>query len=210
MDAVQRHCDRAILLEGGMVAASGEPADVTSRYLEVNFADQVASRGPEDIIIGDQALARFGDVRVNGAAPGSTGSAEQGKPIVIEADVEIVRDLERPAIGFQIVRDDNYMVFAQMAYPQGNHLSAGDRVTLRAEVENELASGHYFVHAAIGFKEVGRLAAFRKNAAGFIVFGGGGFGGIVKLRHEITLTKDGAEITDRGRPPVLNIRRNRS
>ena len=206
MDAVQRHCDRAILLEGGGIEIEGEPRDVTGRYLQVNFADQVATRKAEDLIKGESAFAEFEAVTVNGAGHGATGSAEQGADIELEFVVSVLHDLERPAIGFQIVREDSYMVFAQMAYPLEDHLTAGDRVTLKAKISNRLASGHYFIHCGVGFKEVGKMAAFRKNAAGFIVYGGGGFGGIVNLEHTVRLLQDGTDITDHSRnaaPPSL-------
>ncbi len=207
MAAVQRHCDRAILLEEGKMQIEGDPSDVTSAYLQVNFADQTSTRQTEDLVTGDREYARFGDVRVNGAPPGATGSAQYGNPIELELVVEVLHDLERPAFGFQIVREDNYMVFAQMAYPTEDNLYAGDNVTLKATIDNRLASGHYFVHLAVGYKEVGKMAAFRKNAAGFIVFGSGGFGGMVNLDHEVKLIQDGAEITDRDRAaPAMNLR----
>ena len=199
MGAVQRHCDRAILLEGGNIEIEGDPSDVTARYLQVNFEEQASTRKPEDVVAPDEALAAFREVRVNGAEPGSTASAEQDTQIELEFNVSIFEDLERPAIGFQIVREDNYMVFAQMAYPQSDRFEAGDEVTLKAWVSNTLASGHYFVHCIVGFKEAGRVAAWRKNAAGFIVFGGGGFGGMVNLEHHVELLQEGEEITDRTR-----------
>ena len=34
---VQRHCDRALMIEHGEIEISGEPGDVSRRYLEVNF-----------------------------------------------------------------------------------------------------------------------------------------------------------------------------
>src|SRR5205823_4677778 len=37
MNAVNRFCDRAVLLERGEVIAMGKPSDVTGEYLAVNF-----------------------------------------------------------------------------------------------------------------------------------------------------------------------------
>ncbi len=38
-EQVLRHCDRAILLEGGQIEADGEPTAVTNRYLELLFGN---------------------------------------------------------------------------------------------------------------------------------------------------------------------------
>jgi ABC-type polysaccharide/polyol phosphate transport system ATPase subunit/ABC-type polysaccharide/polyol phosphate export permease len=43
MEAVERHCDRALLLEAGEVAAVGEPADIARRYREANERAEEAS-----------------------------------------------------------------------------------------------------------------------------------------------------------------------
>ena len=50
LDAIQRLCSRAILLERGRVAADGAPADVVSAYMERTLPDQATgnSRGPDD------------------------------------------------------------------------------------------------------------------------------------------------------------------
>src|SRR3712207_5834688 len=39
MGAVERYCDRAMLLEKGEIVATGEPHRVGQEYLRVNFAD---------------------------------------------------------------------------------------------------------------------------------------------------------------------------
>ena len=43
MDAVERFCDRALLLEAGEVAAIGEPAEIARRYREANERAEEAS-----------------------------------------------------------------------------------------------------------------------------------------------------------------------
>lgn len=40
MGAVRRFCDRAILLEKGMLVAEGDPTDVGTRYLQMNFSSE--------------------------------------------------------------------------------------------------------------------------------------------------------------------------
>lgn len=188
MSAVEHHCDRAMLLERGHVVEEGDTGDVTRRYLALNFEHQEAARRPEEVIPRHRAKARFTRVSVNGAPSGEAASVEQGSEIEIEIEAEILRDLDAHTIGFHIVRDDNYMVFAQNA-PTQERMRAGTTVRLSARVANPLATGHYFVHAGIGNPERGEFAAFLKNAADFVVFGTNAFAGMVQLDCEIEVTQ---------------------
>ncbi len=189
MSAVERHCDRAMLLERGRIVEQGDPGDVTRRYLSLNFEHQAAARAPEHVIPVERAKARFLRVSVNGAPPGEAASLEQGEEIEIEIEAEILQNLDGHVIGFHIIRDDNYMVFAQTGSPEGGRMRAGQIVRLSARVANPLATDHYFVHAGIGNEQTGELAAFVKHAADFVVFGTAMFGGMVQLDCEIDVTE---------------------
>ena len=185
MNAVEHHCDRAMLLERGRIVEEGDPGDVTRHYLAVNFEHQQSVGRPEDVIPRERTHAIFRNVTVNGAPAGEAASLEQGDEIEIEIESEILRELDGYVIGFHIVRDDNYVVFAQTGGPEGGRMHAGEIIRLSARVANPLATGHYFIHVGIGNERTGQFAAFRKNAADFVVFGTNLFGGMVKLDCEL-------------------------
>src|SRR5215211_5602379 len=48
MGAVQRFCDRAMLLENGSVVELGDPEHVGNRYLELNFSERARAGGDRD------------------------------------------------------------------------------------------------------------------------------------------------------------------
>ena len=189
MNAVEHHCDRAMLLERGRIVEEGDTGDVTRRYLAINFEHQQAARRPEEVVPRDRRKARILKASVNGSAPGEAASLEQGEEIEIEIEAEILRDLEGHVIGFHIVRDDNYAVFAQTGAPTGGKMRAGEIIRLTARVANPLATGHYFIHAGIGNERTGEFAAFVKHAADFVVFGTDPFGGMVQLDCELDVTQ---------------------
>src|SRR3954447_21030963 len=57
MSAVRRFCDRALLIERGVVRMIGDPELVASHYVELNFGrDQLANAGPDSVM-----QDRFGD-----------------------------------------------------------------------------------------------------------------------------------------------------
>src|SRR5437764_611174 len=60
MSAVQRFCDRAMLLERGRVVDIGEPSRVANEYLDVNFQQE---KPPEQDAESEDGGHRFGDRR---------------------------------------------------------------------------------------------------------------------------------------------------
>lgn len=49
-DAIVRHCDHAVLLEGGLVLEQGEPKDVASHYLDLLFTGTKRTFAPEPVV----------------------------------------------------------------------------------------------------------------------------------------------------------------
>jgi ABC-type polysaccharide/polyol phosphate transport system ATPase subunit len=195
MSAVERHCDRAILLEDGVVESEGAPADVTRRYLELNFGTRAAGRRPQELGPGgsEPRDARFVEVNLTHDSGEPAGSFEQGEPIQLEIVVEAIRPLERPVFGFQIVNADGLLIFAPEPFPlgDGDSVAAGERVRVRATIANPMTADHYFVHCAVaGPGRPARPIAFRKNAADFIVFGTRSFGGVVGLDYQATAARE--------------------
>ncbi|MGH2881039.1 MAG: ABC transporter ATP-binding protein [Solirubrobacteraceae bacterium] len=80
MSAVQRFCDRALLLEHGRVVEVGDPEHVGNRYLELNFslqaraAEQLAAEAEQS---GGHSTAR--QLAGGGAPSGTLASADEHK-----------------------------------------------------------------------------------------------------------------------------------
>jgi len=191
--SVDSHCDRAILLENGVIDRAGEPAGVGRRYLELNFPEHRPAVESEDLEQADgTGEARIVDVTLSTEAGAPSTSFAQGAPISMDVTIEAHTELVEPMIGFQIVNADGMLIFAPqpMALNGGKPLQPGDLVRLHATIGNTLASGHYYVNAgvALGTHHPRPVVAFRKNAADFVVFGTGLFGGVVSLDYEADAT----------------------
>jgi ABC-2 type transport system ATP-binding protein len=185
MNSVERLCDRAILLEGGVIDRRGDPSDVARRYLEINFGFREASRTET------AADARANDAKVIGAtierASGEPASGfAQDEELVLEMVIEAVRPLAQPVFSFHIVNPDGLLIFAAEPIPleDRDRLEPGERVRIRSRIANPLAAGHYYIHIAVGRGYEGREpVAFLKNAADFVVYGTRSFGGVVGLDY---------------------------
>ena len=188
MNAVQGHCDRAILLEEGRIVESGDSGDVARRYMQLNFERRSSETEAEDVrFAGGQEAARFIEARIVDADGAATTSVEAGQPIRLQATIEARSRIERPIFGVQVLNDDELQIFAPEPVKLEGEVGAlepGARVRLEAEIANPLASGHYFIHLAVGRRAPEpEMIAFRKHAADFVVFGARPFGGLVALDH---------------------------
>ena len=109
MGAVQRFCDRAILLERGELIESGDPQRVGNRYLEINFA-----KDPEQPARAKET-DRYGDGRADIFESWfedehgiRTGTLATGRPCTFVARVRFREAVEHPIFGvvFQNSRRD--------------------------------------------------------------------------------------------------------
>ena len=190
MSAVERHCDRALLLEGGRIEASGEPGGVARRYLELNFGGRAPAAAADDSA-GASHDARVLEARVAHADGKPASGFAQGEEIALEIVVEAIRGLDQPVFGFQVVNADGLLIFAPepIALDGREILAPGERARVRARIANPLAEGHYYVHCLLGRGADGRdPVAFRKNAIDFVVYGTRSFGGVVALDCEAETT----------------------
>jgi ABC-2 type transport system ATP-binding protein len=157
MPAIEQLCDRAMLLEGGEIAAIGATDDVTARYLELNR--EQAERQPGARIRGDQddgevpvsprLRARVARARVRGS--GEAGRVDPGEPISLEGVVVIERPIRGTRLWLELRDAQGTRLFAESAGVEGRRrdLTPGQRLRVRAAVENRLAPGSYTLSWAI-------------------------------------------------------------
>ncbi len=190
MPAVEAHCDRAILLENGLIDRAGDPAEVARRYLELNFPDdrhQVVPRGcggrgrgrtgsgcSMSTLRDEQGLA-VGELRAGRARSGSRSSLE----VLDTARFEPARaSRSSTATGCCCSRPQ------PLPLGDGSALEAGDRVSVQRSdlaTRSPPATTTSTAPSSHGPDEP-RPVAFRKNAADFVVFGTRPFGGVCRAR----------------------------
>jgi ABC-2 type transport system ATP-binding protein len=114
--AVERVCDRAILLDGGEIAADGVPADVFVEYnRRLLGASPLSGPGSKD---GEIATGSWGTGRVRIQAVrllGRDGPCERftrGDVLRVEMDVESSSPVDMPVYGLDIVDDQGRVLYA--------------------------------------------------------------------------------------------------
>jgi ABC-2 type transport system ATP-binding protein len=174
-ESLQRFCDRAMLIEDGVIEVEGDPEKVARRYLQINFAgtavaDPVGTGAPSE-------AGRIADVRLEDSSGGRPRGFEQGSPLHLVAEIEARREIDRPGFGFEIVSTDGTRVFAtpvpplQLGGPNGR-LEAGERVTARATIANPLTPGSYVINCSLSQEgNAFDVIDLRRPAAQLIVWG---------------------------------------
>jgi len=171
MGAVEHYCHRAMLLHDGEVRAIGDPGEVARKYLRLNF-ESAPSSGEDslgevaDVVVDDAWLEDEGGRRVT--------NVEKGRELRFCADLEVKRDVEGPAFGFALANADGVEVtgFGVPLAEVPERVVAGQRLRVRATVENRLSPGRYVVRCWIHRNHnIANLVLYSPHVLDFVVYG---------------------------------------
>jgi ABC-type polysaccharide/polyol phosphate transport system ATPase subunit len=180
--AVERLCDRAVLLRQGEVAFDGTTREAIARYRRL-LAEE---RSPDELAAGlrewGSGEAHICSARLLDLTGDERKQFASGEPLVVELVVASDTSIPPPVVSLEL-RDDDGVVLAglsQSLADLGWH-SGGER-TLRFEVDRlPLADGRFHLRGALVEAEGGRLLHTLDDAASFFVFPAGGETGSVLL-----------------------------
>src|SRR4051795_2228030 len=116
MSAVRRFCDRALLIEKGVMRLIGEPERVANHYVELNFGrDELAQGDTGDAVLqerfGDQN-AQIVDAWFEDAAGQRARTIKQGEPCRFRARVKFDQEVTDPAVAVVFETEDHSPIFA--------------------------------------------------------------------------------------------------
>ena len=149
MSAVDRLCDRGILLHRGKLELSGRPRDISRRYLDLN-SERLATEGDheEHVLMAQVDLDSF--LLEGQTSPEETVELELGQPIRFSLDAEPFEDLTDVTIRFVLLDESGIMISSYECHPgDGEPIPAGRRLGLRAEIGNVLAEGRYLLTPSV-------------------------------------------------------------
>jgi ABC-type polysaccharide/polyol phosphate transport system ATPase subunit len=140
MSAVQRFCDRALLLERGRMVTLGDPEEVGNRYLELNFSEQAraAERTAAAEAEGGDLVAREGEGHTDAAPEAqSAGQTSAGEGAEREDEERVTRYGDGAAEIVEAWFEDERGEPAEMLQT-GHPCKFVARVRFNEEVENPL------------------------------------------------------------------------
>jgi hypothetical protein len=199
MNAVQRFCDRAMLLEEGRVLALGDPRSVAQSYNEINFrrrpsVDGVPGLAPQ---LGDGAAAIV-DTWFAGPDGQRVEMLSHGSRCAVGMRVEFRETVSDPMFGAVVSDSQHRMVLAvssESSMPSTGRFEAGEVADVLLRFDNVLASGRYFASTQVTHRGPGqRYMDYREAAASVVVTGARNEAGIVDLPHDVEIARVAAEV----------------
>lgn len=193
MGAVERFCDRAMLLDRGRMVDIGEPAAIARRYNELNFGRTVhqAGEGDEERF-GDQE-AEIVDAWFESPTGERIAEAAHGEPLRVAMEVRFHADIDDPIFGFTLRNDVGATIFAtttDLTHGPTGSFRAGETVTVRMDFQNLLVPSPYRLTPSIARAGIGADALdLRADMAQVVVHGGHFTGGVVNVPHEFQVER---------------------
>ena len=191
MSAVERFCDRAMLLERGKVVTIDEPHTVARAYNELCFGrieqsaavERLDERGAAEI-----RAAWFED----GAGERVTAHA-QGDPLRMCMEVAFHGPVADPLFLMYLRNEIRHTIFAtstDLHDSATGRFDRGDTAVVRVELPNWLAPGRYDLSPTVARAGNGADAIdLREDLASLVVHGTQASGGIVEIPHTLEVTR---------------------
>lgn len=191
MHAVERYCDRAILIERGDVLQLGEPHAIARAYNELNFGRLLHADG-EDGRYGDQRECEIVEAWFEKDGE-RVGDVAQHDRLTMAARVRFHDTTEDPVIGFSLRNDVGHTVFITTTEWTGTPTGTfgeGDELVARITVDTVLAPTKYDLTPSVARAGSGAdVLDVREDLAAVYVHGSRVTGGLVDLPHAFTLER---------------------
>jgi ABC-2 type transport system ATP-binding protein len=155
MPSITEYCDRALLIEDGVVDSIGPSAEVAERYMSINlskFAEHGGNIGEQLASLGSVAnpAAQIADAHLVDEAGERTATVGEGEPIRLRARLEIGRDIEDPGVYYSVTSEQGVAVLAAPHPDLGDAPgTAGSVIGLQLELQNPLAPGRYVLSLGV-------------------------------------------------------------
>jgi ABC-type polysaccharide/polyol phosphate transport system ATPase subunit len=192
MNAVERFCDRAMLIERGRVVDIGEPHAIARAYNELNFGRLVHETAAGQRY-GDHAAAEIVAAWFEDEDGTRADALAQGKPLKAAMEVRFHAPLDEPIFAFSLRNEIGHTVFAtstRWREQATGSFASGDVVRVRVALENWLAPSLYRLTPSVARAGEGADALdVREDLATMMVHGSRFTGGIVDVPHEIEVDR---------------------
>jgi ABC-type polysaccharide/polyol phosphate transport system ATPase subunit len=179
--AVERLCERAILLRAGRVAFDGAVGEALAHYQRILADDEAPAERAAGLREWGSGEARITDVRLEGSGGEERSQFLSGEPFVLRLRIEATEELPPPRLSVEI-RDLSGLLLGAAAHDLGD-LGWNQEEGLggvRFEVERlPFADGRFYVTLSLSARDGGRLYHGHDRAAEFLVYPRGEARGLV-------------------------------
>jgi ABC-type polysaccharide/polyol phosphate transport system ATPase subunit len=181
--AVERLCERAVLLRGGQVEFDGPTHDAIVRYHRLLAADRDPDERGAGLREWGSGEARIADVGLVGADGEPRRQFLAGEPLTLRLTIVAERALDPPVLRYELRGEAGLLLTSG-----GQHtdelgwVGRPGELRLRFDVEHlPLGDGRFHLRLGLSDAVGGRLLHQLDDAASFIVHSGGDARGLVRL-----------------------------
>ena len=193
MGAVERFCDRALLLNHGQVVDVGEPASIARQYNALNFRgmrQEPADAGAESAA--STPVAQIASAVFQAPSGAVLVTAEQGEPLCVRLEVEFHAAVDNPIFSISVSSDGGHSIFAANTHVDRittGHFDAGDVAQILFYFDNRFGPGRVQLHASVAREGLGADVYDANSTTTLVVLASRAAGGLVDLPHTIELTR---------------------
>jgi ABC-type polysaccharide/polyol phosphate transport system ATPase subunit len=189
MSAVERFCDRAMLLERGVMLEIGDPGRIARSYREINFGRLVHETEDAPVMSTRSSIpAQIVSAWFENQDGVRIISAPHGEACVACFEVEFHEPLVDPIFGFTLRNDAGATIFATTSAfttPSTGAYDTGQRIVVRMRFENWLTASRYTLSPSIARAGLGEdVLDVQEDMATLLVHGWHFTGGVTNLPHE--------------------------
>jgi len=192
MGSVERFCHRAVLLERGEVVAAGDPHEVATRYLDINFKREEASVA-EPQLRGGSGEARAQEIWVEDVLGERKTALQQGESCVVRVRVRVMRPVEDPSFAIAFVNDqhqNHFVAASALEKERTGRFAAGEELVFSVSFDNRLGPGRYHLSFQMAQRGGGEDIIDRwERVTSVVVVASRAAGGLVDLPYDMTLER---------------------
>ena len=193
MSAVERFCDRAMLIERGVVQMIDEPHRIGRAYNELNFGGLIHTQDDDGDRWGDQGAAEILACWFEDRHGGRIQAQAQGGRFTVCTEIRFHAAVENPIFALSLRNEVRHTVFVTSSLhhqEETGSFAAGERVVFRVTVDNWLAPGTYQATPSVARAGGGADALdVREDLTDFVVHATRVSGGVVDLPHSLELVR---------------------
>jgi ABC-type polysaccharide/polyol phosphate transport system ATPase subunit len=194
---VQRYCDRAMLMRNGKIEMIGDPQKVGNEYIYQNMSDEERRITDEEIKQGKKEgagekknkIAEITNVEFLDDEGKGKNIFRTGESINVLVTYNFLRETRDPEFGIIVKDNQKRNIFTTNTIfkkIKAGVIKKGVK-TISFKFENVLSSGEFFVTAAVSSSGGKAFFDWKDEIACFRVMNEYNSGGIVDLKHNITI-----------------------
>jgi len=192
MSAVQRFCDRAMLVDKGRILQVGEPDVIARAYNEINFGRLVHEATGGGRRHGGHAEAEIERCWFEDESGERITTLAQGKPFSVAMEITVHEPLDDPVLAVTLRNLARHTIFATSTIDarfDTGHFEPGSYV-VRIKMENHLAPSDYTATPSIARAGSGHDAIdIREDLATLVLHGTRHSGGVVDSPHQFVVER---------------------